>query len=195
MFRLKHGFHGTCGCYENDYLALHVLVDLAGSGRWDASLRRSDYSERRWKHIHTSGETMPPCTFDMFIESEDMGRFHVNQKFIDAVCRPPQNIVEQIDTPAKDYDKMPVTALIDELLTLIHDCILNMGIRAELKNIRDGIFLELPETRCELLCKVGSIINRHVPDRTQKHVYFDPFWNEIKDIMNKSFERYRGKHR
>ena len=190
--RLKHGFHGTCGCYEHEYLARHVLVDVAESARWDASLARSDYAKRHWEHFHTSSETMPVCTFDKFVEFElDWSRFHVNQKFIDAMCRPPKNIVEQIDTPTKDYDKMPVTVLIDELLTLVYDAPVHIDIRNELKRIRDGIFLELPETRCELLCRVGSLINRHVPDSSKPNVYVAPFWDEIRDIMNKAFARFR----
>lgn len=187
MLRLNNGFHSTCGCYEHEYLARHVLVDLAESARWDLSLRRSDYSNERWEHFHTSGETMPPCVFDKFVEFErDGSRFHVNQKFIDAMCKMPN--VEVDDWP---YDTMPVTELIDCLLTVIRDAPMYLGVRVSLKAIKDSIFLELPETRCELLCRIGDVINRHVPDRTKRHVYVDPFWDRVKVIMEKSFERFR----
>jgi hypothetical protein len=150
---------------------------------WGTSIRGA-----WWNCFPESHFTLPTCAlFDGDVHIEHP-KFTAEEwpLFIAAVVE-----FGRSEPPTKDYDKMPVTALIDELLTLIYDAPIHIDIRGELKRIRDGIFLELPETRCELLCRVGSLINRHVPDSSKPNVYVAPFWDEIRDIMNKAFGRFR----
>ena len=85
------------------------------------------------------------------------------------------------------YPSLSVVELIDHFLTLIRDAPKYMTVRRRLTDIRDGIFLELPETRVELLCRVGHVINECVP-RGEGPNRIEPFWYEIRDIMQQCFD-------
>ena len=84
------------------------------------------------------------------------------------------------------YAALPVTELIDHFLTLIRDAPIYSRCRRMLIEVRDDIFLELPETRTELLCRVGHVINECVPSG-EPNSRIEDFWYEIRDIMQQCF--------
>ena len=81
---------------------------------------------------------------------------------------------------------MSVKELIGHLLTLIRDAPIYGTCRRRLTAIRDDIFLELPESRTNLLCQVGQVINESVPSGIGNSK-IEPFWYEIRDIMETCF--------
>ncbi len=85
------------------------------------------------------------------------------------------------------YSSLSVVDLIDHFLTLIRDAPIYMTVRRRLIEIRDGIFIELPETRVKLLCRIGHVINECVPSG-ESHNRIEPFWYEIREIMEKRFD-------
>lgn len=89
-----------------------------------------------------------------------------------------------------DYATMPVVEVIERLLALIYECPLNDRARYRLESIRDGIFLELPEARIDLLCQVGRVINEHVPSGVGNH-RIDEYWYTARDIMQKCFAAWK----
>lgn len=86
----------------------------------------------------------------------------------------------------------PVTEIIDRLLLTITDCPQNTACRSRLKTIRDSICLELPETRTELLCRVGRAINDGVPMETPYGI-IHKYWHDVRGIMERVFKAEQGK--
>lgn len=91
-----------------------------------------------------------------------------------------------MNTETRCYHSMSVAKLIDHLLTLIRDAPIYATARTRLTAIRDGIFLELPETRTQLLCRVGAVINECVPSGREND-RIEEFWYEIRDILEQAF--------
>ena len=99
--------------------------------------------------------------------------------------------MELTDKPMP-YSSMSVVELIDHFLALIRDAPIYMTVRRRLTDIRDDIFIELPETRIELLCRVGRVINECVPSG-EPHNRIEPFWYEIREIMQQVFDSVQGR--
>jgi hypothetical protein len=79
-----------------------------------------------------------------------------------------------------------VVEVIDHILELVHTCPQNESFRHRLRTIRDGIFLELPEERLALLCRVGCAVNNSVPSGTTND-RIDDYWYRIRDFMKTVF--------
>ena len=89
-----------------------------------------------------------------------------------------------------NYQSMSVDEVIGELQRIIPCEFPELSfLHGDLDHIKQGIFIELPETRCELLCRVGRVINNY----HDKHFPTDDYWNQVRDIMNECFEPYRSK--
>jgi hypothetical protein len=87
---------GMFGCFEHEHVARRVLTDLAYANSWTISLKTSDYRRVKngvsdWDHSHSSGEEMPVCSFDRYVEFRDatMSRFRVNATFIAKLTNSP----------------------------------------------------------------------------------------------------------
>lgn len=89
------------------------------------------------------------------------------------------------------YASLPVTDVIERILELLYDCPRNSDCRNRLERIKDGIFLELPETRTALLCQVGMAINEHVPSGKTNDQRED-YWMEIRDLLTAAFSPHNA---
>ncbi len=75
-----------------------------------------------------------------------------------------------------------VVEVIDHIIELMHKCPKNASFYHRLVTIRDGIFLELPEDRIALLCRVGCAVNDSVPSG-KPNDRIDDYWYRIRDFM------------
>ena len=83
---------------------------------------------------------------------------------------------------------IPVVNIVDQVLATIPDAPINADCRQRLVSIRDGIFLELPETRLSLLCSVGQVINESVPSGETNNP-IGPHWYEVRDYLAAQLEQ------
>lgn len=100
-------------------------------------------------------------------------------------CEICPNAKEKADdrlAPTAGSASLPVTDVIDRILAMLYDSPKNSDCRNRLVRIKDGIFLELPETRTALLCQVGRVINEHVPSG-KTNDQRDGYWLEIRDLL------------
>lgn len=89
----------------------------------------------------------------------------------------------------RDFATMPVTGIIDHILTIIPDNVQDyMGFHSALKRIRDGIFIELPESRTELLVEVGRVVNRYAKPISRFGDSVPLYWHDVRDVMMECFE-------
>lgn len=84
-----------------------------------------------------------------------------------------------------------VVDVVDHILELVPDCPKNESFWSRLARIRDGIFLELPEDRIALLCRVGHAINHSVPSG-EPNDRIDDYWYQVRDFMDTVFRGSLG---
>ncbi len=88
------------------------------------------------------------------------------------------------------YDSMSVIEVVEKLLGIIPDSQGYDRVRYRLKEVIREIFIELPEDRLKLLCRVGAVINEEVK-REDSYAITKPCWNQVREILNACFKRFR----
>ena len=87
-------------------------------------------------------------------------------------------------------EQIPVHELIDQFLQIVPEK--EEKFRYALRDMKNGIFLELPETRARLLIQLGKEINNHVPGPGVPTDEIPVFWFKLRDIMLEQFELMKG---
>lgn len=93
-------------------------------------------------------------------------------------------------TTIHPWVSLPVVEIVDQMLSMIRDVPIYEQVRQSLDEFKQTIFIELPNERREMLCRVGEIINRNVPRRGVTNVLFEEFWVAIQDGMNAALRSY-----